>query len=358
VWALLAVSVALALGASTAHATTVTLGPNPVVDVASSEVCAVTCTTPNEITVVQTAIPGVTTAAPSAGRIKAWRVIGTLGNMGTLKLVVLNTASPNATSTSAPVAATNVAGQPNAVDVPIAAGQSIGLSLCRCLSGGTSVDLATVLGTSYLHFPVGFTATGQTQTGNVGSDGVYQFNADVVLAPIVSNVSPSTGSPAGGTSVTISGQYLDGATGVNFGGVPAAGFTVVSPTAITATSPPGADLSTIDVTVTGPGGTSPSTPSAGFTYRTPDPAQPPDTKISRSKIRSKTRKATFSFEAIGDASGLECALATRRRTLKFKACKSPQSYKRLKDGKYTFAARGMGSAGPDPSPAIKKFKIG
>jgi hypothetical protein len=41
----------------------------------------------------------------------------------------------------------------------------------------------------------------------------------------------------------------------------------------------------------------------------------------------------------------------------FSACSSPKTYKRLKPGKYTFQVRGVNSAGSDPSPAIRKFKI-
>jgi hypothetical protein len=64
--------------------------------------------------------------------------------------------------------------------------------------------------------------------------------------------------------VTITGSYLAGATAVRFGPVPVAGFTVVDDSTITATSPPGSG--TIDVTVTTPGGTSPSSTADQFSY--------------------------------------------------------------------------------------------
>ena len=70
-------------------------------------------------------------------------------------------------------------------------------------------------------------------------------------APSVTNVSPNTGSAAGGTPVTITGTNLAGASVVKFGSTNATAFTVNSATSITATSPPGSG--TVEVTVTTPG---------------------------------------------------------------------------------------------------------
>ena len=66
-------------------------------------------------------------------------------------------------------------------------------------------------------------------------------NSDPVIvewgAPTVTSVSPSAGSTAGGTSVTITGSGLTGVTAVNFGSTAATGVTVNSDTSVTATSP-------------------------------------------------------------------------------------------------------------------------
>jgi hypothetical protein len=55
---------------------------------------------------------------------------------------------------------------------------------------------------------------------------------------------------------------------------------------------------------------------------------------------------------------LECALK-RPKTPEpaFSACTSPKTYKRLKVGRYTFKVRAFNSAGADPTPATKGFKI-
>jgi len=73
--------------------------------------------------------------------------------------------------------------------------------------------------------------------------------------PAITGVSPSSGSPAGGAQVTITGQNLAGATSVTFGGV-AAAFTDDGSGSIVATSPQAAAIGPVDVRVTTPGGTS------------------------------------------------------------------------------------------------------
>jgi hypothetical protein len=82
--------------------------------------------------------------------------------------------------------------------------------------------------------------------------------------PVVSRVSPASGSAAGGDIVVITGAGFTGATGASFGPASTVSVTVDSDTQITAISPPGA--STVDVTVTGPAGTSAATPADQFTY--------------------------------------------------------------------------------------------
>jgi hypothetical protein len=86
-----------------------------------------------------------------------------------------------------------------------------------------------------------------------------------VAAPTVTGISPNTGSPAGGMTVTITGTHLSGATRVSFGGT-SAGFEVNGDTSITATSPGTAETGRVDVTVTTTGGTSVRTTADRFTY--------------------------------------------------------------------------------------------
>ena len=86
-------------------------------------------------------------------------------------------------------------------------------------------------------------------------------------APAVTAVSPQVGPLAGGTSVTVTGTNLTGATAVDFGAT--AGTTVVvagGGASLTVNSP--AEIAgTVDITVVTPSGTSPTNaPADQFTY--------------------------------------------------------------------------------------------
>ncbi|WP_158556155.1 fibronectin type III domain-containing protein [Ensifer sp. M14] len=87
--------------------------------------------------------------------------------------------------------------------------------------------------------------------------------------PAIGSVSPTTGSPMGGTSVVITGTGLSGVTSVKFGGTPAAGFTIDSATQITAVTPAGA-IGPADIVVTAGGDSS----LANFRYAASLPGAP------------------------------------------------------------------------------------
>jgi hypothetical protein len=85
------------------------------------------------------------------------------------------------------------------------------------------------------------------------------------LAPTVISISPHSGPTTGGTTVTITGTNFTAVTAVDFGALAATSFIVNSTTQITAVSP-AAPVSTVDVTVLTPGGTSATSPGDQFTY--------------------------------------------------------------------------------------------
>jgi hypothetical protein len=87
----------------------------------------------------------------------------------------------------------------------------------------------------------------------------------IPVTPIVTAVSPITGTTAGGTRVTITGTGFAGATMVDFGTTGATSVAVGSSTSITATSPQ-EPVGTVDVTVTTAGGTSAISTADQFTY--------------------------------------------------------------------------------------------
>jgi hypothetical protein len=92
-----------------------------------------------------------------------------------------------------------------------------------------------------------------------------RFTYTAASAPAVTSLGTSSGSTAGGTSVTITGTNFTGATAVFFGSVAATSFTVNSSTSITAISPSQA-AGTVDVTVATPTGTSAVGSGDHFTY--------------------------------------------------------------------------------------------
>ena len=90
---------------------------------------------------------------------------------------------------------------------------------------------------------------------------------------------------------------------------------------------------------------------------------PPDTKIVRAKIDQKRHRARFSFKAIGEAAGFQCALVrsnphNKARNKRFANCRSPKLYKHLKRGRYLFKARAYDATDYDPTPATRRFSIG
>ncbi len=87
----------------------------------------------------------------------------------------------------------------------------------------------------------------------------------VTPPPAVISISPSSGPARGGTSVTLTGNGLTGATAVTFGSIAGTITGTTTDTSITAISPP--RTGTIDITVTTSGGTSPLSTADKFNYQ-------------------------------------------------------------------------------------------
>jgi hypothetical protein len=123
----------------------------------------------------------------------------------------------------------------------------------------TSITTTSPAGSGIVDVTV-TTSAGTSATG--AADG-FTYIA-VIPQPAVTAISPNTGVPSGGTTVTITGANFTGVTAVRFGGNTATSVTVNSVTKITATSPAG--TGTVDVTVTAAGGTSPASSADQFSY--------------------------------------------------------------------------------------------
>ena len=118
--------------------------------------------------------------------------------------------------------------------------------------------------------PAGVNTVDVTVTTSLGTSAINrpgdQFTYTTL--PAVSGISPTSGPSVGGTSVTITGNNLAGASAVKFGGVPGA-IVSNSPTTIVVTSPAGSG--TVDVSVTTAAGSSPASAADRFTYIPPAP---------------------------------------------------------------------------------------
>ena len=109
--------------------------------------------------------------------------------------------------------------------------------------------------------PVDITVTTSNGTSATTSGDHFSW------VPAVTGLNPTAGPTAGGTVVQIVGAGFNGASSVDFGGTPAS-FTVDSDNYITATAPAGSP-GTVDVTVTGPTGTSAASFADAYTYDAP-----------------------------------------------------------------------------------------
>jgi hypothetical protein len=112
----------------------------------------------------------------------------------------------------------------------------------------TRLTFVTPKQTAGLH---NVTVTGPTGTSADVSGDLYTD----LSPPAVTSISPTSGLPAGGNTVTITGSGFTGATAVDLGVVAATSFTVVSNTQITFVTPK-QTAGLHNVTVTGPTGTS------------------------------------------------------------------------------------------------------
>ena len=144
-------------------------------------------------------------------------------------------------------------------------------------TGVTVVDSTTITATTAAHAAgaVNVVVTNtDAQSGTLSNGYTYTSSNP---APTVTSISPTSGTTAGGTAVSITGTgFLAGAT-VSLGGTAATGVTVVNSTTITATTAARA-AGVVNVVVTNTDAKSDTLPN-GYTYITSNPA-PTVTSIS------------------------------------------------------------------------------
>ena len=115
-----------------------------------------------------------------------------------------------------------------------------------------------------------------TQSGTLTQGFTYTTASNP--APMLTGISPSSGTAAGGTAVTITGTGFQAGATVTLGGTPATGVTAVSSTSITATTA-AHGAGAVDVVVTNSDAQA-GTLTQGFTYTTTSNPAPTVTSIS------------------------------------------------------------------------------
>ncbi|WP_281660333.1 putative Ig domain-containing protein [Microvirgula aerodenitrificans] len=138
-----------------------------------------------------------------------------------------------------------------------------------CLPAGLSLDPDTGVLSGTPTTPGTYTFE-VSAVENFAGTGVASYTVVVNggTTPTLTQVTPPTGSTAGGTTVTLTGTNLTGATAVSFGGSAASSFTVNNATTITATTPAHA-AGAVNVVATTSNGT--ATLTNGYTYALPAP---------------------------------------------------------------------------------------
>jgi alpha-tubulin suppressor-like RCC1 family protein len=158
---------------------------------------------------------------------------------------------PEAGGTSVTISGTNFEGA-TAVKFGAAAATSFTVKSSTTIEATSPAHAAGILD---------ITVTSAKGTSVTGFADHFTYRAK----PTVTNVQPSVGPKAGGTTVMISGSGFTNASKVSFGTTAATSFAVVSEGWISAVSPAGSG--TVDATVTTPGGTSATGTLDRFNYR-------------------------------------------------------------------------------------------
>lgn len=183
--------------------------------------------------------------------------------------------------------------------------QAASSTFSAALSSATGLPAVTP-DTEY--FYVAWTSTDGGTTWTPGAELNFTTSAATTTppsAPTITSISPTSGSTAGGTVVTITGANLGGATAVDFGSTPATDVTAsstASTTSLSATAP-AQSAGAVDVTVTTPGGTSATSSADQFTYTAPATSTPPAiSDINVSNVGSTTAMISWNTDqaAVGD----------------------------------------------------------
>jgi large repetitive protein len=211
------------------------------------------------------------------------------GSAGPVNVTVTNVGGPSITSGSYTYVAAPTVSAVSPGSGPGGGGTPVTITGSH-FTGATAVSFGVNAATNVT---VGsdsqITATAPTGSGTVdvtvttpgGTSATSEADAfTYVGVPTVTAIAPSTGPTVGGTFVTITGTNFSNATSVQFGTMASVDFSIKSATQIVAAVPLAPSVETVDITVTSPGGTSPTSSADLFTYYVQPPFAPVVTSVS------------------------------------------------------------------------------
>ncbi len=227
--------------------------------------------TPKPFAAVQTlfnaALPekGANLVSPVNGAVVRWQAQELKGGPFALRVLRPNgSGGYTAVGASGVVTPTGAGLQTFTANIPIKAGDLIGIDPSNASDEIGVVSEVPGASVGFI-FPPPFEGATVPASGSKSGEEIA-LRAEVQPAPAITSVSPSSGSIVGGTKVTLTGTDFNAASEVKFGGVPAASFTVVSETEITAVTPPNKKAGGVDISVTTLAGTSSTANRNQFTY--------------------------------------------------------------------------------------------
>jgi len=212
------------------------------------------------VSVINTTAVSAITPAHAAGAVN---VLVTTPNGTATGTNVYTYISPPTVTSVTPASGTSSGG----TTVTIVGTNLVGAS--GATFGGTAATGVSVINTTAVSAITPAHAAGAvnvlvtTPNGTATGTNVYTY---VYPAPSVTSVTPSTGTMAGSTTVTIIGTNFVGASGATFGGTAATGVSVINTTAVSAITPAHA-AGAVNVLVTTPNGT--ATGTNAYTYLIP-----------------------------------------------------------------------------------------
>jgi hypothetical protein len=209
--------------------------------------------------------PGAHAASPVSGTIIGWHLLG--GSGTGFEIRVLQPLGGNSyfwTDHSSPVGPVGDGLEAFPANVPISAGDLVALYVPA--NGIEAIKYGSATGSQTMVWEPAPAAGTETQPQETYANTEYGFNAEVLPPPTILAISPSEGTTAGGTSVTIAGTNLIEVTSVRFGANPARSYAATNEGVLTAVAPSGTP-GQVPVTVTTAAGS--ATSPQPFTYLAP-----------------------------------------------------------------------------------------